>query len=161
MQRLHQFCMILNDNIRSKALYALVQLVMIMANNSSFYATVLGHCIEDTYFPHKNIHHWMWYSANGYTRMAISNILMSWYWHSYITSYRVFSGANLGNTDHQQLTSCLRIRLKVERQGKGKLHFDVCHLRDPQIAVKYSCSIINKFSIIAEEDCDKLSHVKR
>ena len=97
----------------------------------------------------------MLYSANGCTRKAINHILISWHWHSCITSCRVFRDAQLGNTGYWLLVTHLRIRLKLVRQGKGKLHFDVSFLRDPQIAASYSCSFANRFSLITEEDHDE------
>ena len=102
------------------------------------------HCVADTYLFNKNIHHWIWYSTNGCTRKAIDHIPMSQHWCS-VTSCRVFKCAQLGNTDHWLLTTCLRIKLKVERLVKGKPHSDVPCLKDPQIAATYTCQQIQHY----------------
>ena len=60
-------------------------------------------CIADSWFPRTQIHHWTWYSNDGFTKKAIDHIIISRRWLRCVTECRVFRGAQLGNTDHRLL----------------------------------------------------------
>lgn len=115
--------------------------------------SAVDHCIADTWFPRKRIHHWTWYSNDGVTRRALDHVLICRRWRSAVTNCRVYRGAQLGNTDHRMLVATLRLRLKADPSNKYQPKIEASRLRDdPELALRYNCSIANRFSALAPED---------
>ena len=112
------------------------------------------HCVADTWFPRKRIHHWTWYSNDGVTRKAIDHILICRRWRSSISNCRVYRGAQLGNTDHRLLVATLRLKLKADPSNKFQPQIDIARLKDPVISYQYSCDIANRFSALSLEHAD-------
>ena len=109
-------------------------------------------CIADSWFPRKQIHHWTWYSNDGFTKKAIDHIIISRRWLRCVIQCRVFRGAQLGKTDHRLL--CANIRLKLNAPPGSRQHHqpDISRLADPSTKLQYQCEISNRYDALAESE---------
>ena len=107
-------------------------------------------CIADSWFPRKQIHHWTWYSNDGFTKKAIDHIIISRRWLRCVTQCRVFRGAQLGNTDHRLLCANIRLKLKAPPSSRQHHQPDISRLADPSTKLQYQCEISNRYDALAE-----------
>ena len=111
-----------------------------------------GHEVEDTYFPHKDIHKWTWYSLDSSTKKAVDHILVSQYWRSLVTNCWVYKGAELGNAGHRLLAATFKIKLKATSPKKQSDHLgDTGKLKDLQINTVYTCTVANHLNALSED----------
>ena len=107
-------------------------------------------CIADSWFPRRQIHHWTWYSNDGFTKKAIDHIIISRRWLRCVTQCRVFRGAQLGNTDHRLLCANIRLKLKAPPGSRQHHQPDISRLADPSTKLQYQCEISNRYDALAE-----------
>ena len=106
--------------------------------------------IADSWFPRKQIHHWTWYSNDGFTKKAIDHIIISRRWLRCVTQCRVFRGAQLGNTDHRLLCANIQLKLKAPPGSRQQHQPDISRLADPSTKLQYQCEISNRYDALAE-----------
>lgn len=117
-------------------------------------------CIADTWFPRKRIHHWTWHSPDGRTKKAIDHIILSICWRSSFTNFRVFRGAQLGNTDHRMLIADMRLKLKAKPSATGLSRLDSSRIQDPANKELYNCAISNHFTALTDDTLIDWQHFK-
>ena len=91
---------------------------MTMVRDFYFSASRPDNVVEDTHFPHKDLHKWTWYSPDGSMKKMIDHILISKCWTSTVTNCRVYRGAELGNADHRLLAATFKHKLKATSPKK-------------------------------------------
>ena len=106
-------------------------------------------CIADSWFPRKRIHHWTWYSKDGSTKKAIDRIIISRRWLRCVIQFRVFRGAQLGNTDHRLLCANICLKLKAPRSRQHHQP-DISRLTDPSTKLQYQCEVSNRFDALTD-----------
>ena len=104
-------------------------------------------CIADTWFPRRRIHHWSCYSNYGTTRKAIDHVLISAKWRSAITKFRVYRGAQLGNTDHRMLAADLRLRLMFQRAVHHQPRLDMAAPKNDDTQRAYSILLYLQYTL--------------
>ena len=107
-------------------------------------------CIADSWFPRKRIHHWTWYSNDGFTKKAIDHIIISRRWLRRVIQCRVFRGAQLGNTDYRLLRANIRLKLMAPPGSRQHHQPDISRLADPSTKLQYQCEISNRYDALAE-----------
>ena len=103
-----------------------------------------------TWFQHRPIHRYTWYSNTGTTAKAIDHILISGRWRI-ASDCRVRRSAELGNTDHRMLSATLHLHLHRSKPTSSCSQFpDTDKLRLPQLAQLYSIKVANRFDTLNE-----------
>ena len=106
-------------------------------------------CIADSWFPRKRIHHWPWYSNDGFTKKKSIDHIISRRWLRCVTQCSVFRGAQLGNTNHRLLCANIRLKLKAPRSRQHHQP-DISRLADPSTNLQYQCEVSNRYNTLAE-----------
>ncbi len=103
-----------------------------------------------TWFQHRPIHRYTWYSNTGSTAKAIDHILISGRWRI-ASDCRVRRSAELGNTDHRMLSTTLNLRLHRNRPTSKRSQLpDTDKLHQTHLAQQYSVKIANRFEALNE-----------
>ena len=96
-------------------------------------------CIADSWFPRKRIHHWTWYSNDGFTKKAIDHIIIS----RCVIQCRVFRGAQLRGTPITVSYAQTCLKLKAPPGSRQHHQPDITRLADPSTKLQYQCEISN------------------
>lgn len=76
--------------------------------------------IDETIFPHKNIHKLTWNSAGGKRFNQIDHIAIKGNWRRSLQDVRVRRGADI-YSDHYLLVAIIKFKLKKDRQGNNSM----------------------------------------
>ena len=105
-----------------------------------------------TWFQHRPIHRYTWYSNTGSTAKAIDHILISGRWRI-ASDCRVRRSAELGNTDHRMLSTTLHLHLLRSRPTSKRSQLpDTDKLHLPHFAQQYSIKVANRFETLNEAE---------
>lgn len=104
--------------------------------------------ISSTFFKHRMLHRYTWYSNNGVTRKVLDYILVEKYVQSYMTDCRVYRGVNI-DSDHRLLkaTMCTpATRRARKRYNKNPTPPSRCvkSLLNPTTRVAYTTAVDEK-----------------
>jgi hypothetical protein len=112
------------------------------------FATSKNLIVENTTFPHRDIHKHTWTSANGVTHNQIHHVLIDKRRHSNILDVRPFRGTDC-DTDHCLVVAKLRERISVSKRARQKSdlqRFDLRDFDDVEVKGKYKVEISNRFT---------------
>ena len=101
--------------------------------------------IAATFFKHRRLHRYTWYSNDGRTRKVIDNVLAERYEQQYITDCRVLRGFNV-DSDHRYLRTTLFTPMTRHARARycknpTKPKLDIKALKNPNVRQKYCSSV--------------------
>ncbi len=110
-----------------------------------------GLAITNSFFRHKAIHKFTWYSNTGRTKNAIDHIIVRSKSLSSIQDARVFRGADI-NSDHRLVVANLKLKLKrASPRGNIEPRFNTDLLRNEEVAGNFLSVIGGKFNVLLNE----------
>ncbi|KAK2702390.1 hypothetical protein QYM36_018999 [Artemia franciscana] len=106
--------------------------------------------VGTSWFTHKQIHKYTWYSPDGVPRNEIDHILIAKHMRRCIEDVWTFRGVN--DYSNHQLVAKLKLKLKtiIKPQWPVK-KFNVIKLQYPYVLQKYTFTLSNKFSVVRDE----------
>ena len=108
------------------------------------FCNVIGLCVSNTYFPHKNIHKQTWRSPNGLIYNEINYICVSKRWSSTVQDVRTYRGADVGS-DHYLVKATLKLNLKRKRHQATEKPFAVEKLKTASVTEQFQLKVTNRF----------------
>ena len=108
-------------------------------------------CMSSTFFKHRKVHRYTWYSNDGKTRKVIDYVLAEKFVQQYMTDCRVYRGVTI-DSDHRllQATLCTPATRKTRRRFRKypvPPKRDIKSLLNPSTREKYSMTIDQKLQI--------------
>ena len=116
-----------------------------------------GLVITNSFFSHKAIHKFTWYSNTKRTRNVIDHIIVRNKSLSSVQDARVFRGADI-NSDHRLVVANLKLKFKrASPRGNIEPRFNSDRLRDDDVVDQYQSRIGGRFNILLN-DISALEH---
>jgi hypothetical protein len=113
------------------------------------YAASMNMVIENTLFPHKNIHKAFWKSPDGSETNQIDQALIHYHHKGSLQDVRSYRVANI-DCGHFLITAKLWSRINKQHitpRTIGRKAYDILKLNDPEVATRYMNNLKSQIGI--------------